>query len=472
MRPPQAPFPGRALDDDEEVQSLRFAHGGLLLWPFVRCAVYFRAREVALAGAAAVAPAPARTAGGRLDRRADLWAHNPLLVGGEFPITVGGTSGGLVADADGRWFDRIHGACVDLFPDQTLCLDASRGGRYRKPRSCRHWRARDFLDHAAWLASRGQRPSAGDSRTLRRFMRVLRDHMGPWLDDAMASLVETRLTALAVALPHLERLWDVYFRRSGTRLLILEDGHYGADAHVLAFAHDRGITTAEMQHGNIDPDHDAYNQGLRLRQSPSWARQMPRHFLSYGQFWRSHIQIPGDTVVLGNPHFSQKQRAVAGLMGQAGGLVFICQAQVAASLVALARDVARVRPDLPITFRLSPGAPAADPLYQPLSHLPGVTISLGDAGDLYPLLARARAVVGSSSTVLFEALGLGKAVFVQDGPDARQYMAAGAGCWFSGAEELVSKLNGSQGSIPSESLFHPDWEQHYRAFVGLHAGVS
>jgi CDP-glycerol glycerophosphotransferase (TagB/SpsB family) len=81
----------------------------------------------------------------------------------------------------------------------------------------------------------------------------------------------------------------------------------------------------------------------------------------------------------------------------------------------------------------------ADLQYQPLRALGNVRIS--DSGDIYDLLHVADVVVGVSSTVLFEAVGLDRPVFVYATPSAELYNSRDCGVWFSSVNELERVLD-------------------------------
>jgi hypothetical protein len=451
----------RALDDLDELRALRFADTRLPLWPFVRWILASAIQEQALGQQSAFSPtAPRRlTTTAAIVARAAL--NGPLVGRKRFDVVIKSSSAGLVAKRGERWLDRI----VDYFalerPDDTLVLDTAQSDGYRTPRVPPHVRSFDTFDFIAAAASRLRRPRADDVVAVESLLALVQRNAPLAPSPSTIEHVRTTLVYQSLRLSTLRRLYARFFRRTQPRVLLVEDGSYGAFAHVMTWARDAGIATAEPQHGVIARSHLAYNYGERAIADATFARCLPEYLLVYGEIWRAETRTPSSVVVVGCPHFTE----TAGTSTCAHRhVVIVSQGICTERMVELTTAVARANPTLRCVFRLHPGEVAMRDRYASLATIPNVEIS--ERGDIYPLLRDARAVIGHSSTALVEAAGIGVPVLVADDEGSRAILPPSVGTWFRTTDELLT-LVASPPSVAIEpsQFFAPDWRERYRSFI-------
>lgn len=206
--------------------------------------------------------------------------------------------------------------------------------------------------------------------------------------------------------------------------VVVQGAAYGDRSPLIALAKSRGIAVLEPQHGWIGVNHTAYNFGAAMR-DPRLARTLPDALMTFGEYWGDSVRFPGATPAIGKPSLERAAETAPPLDERAPAVLIVSSRFDDERLIALTlRLRALLPPEWSIFFRPHPGERAeARTRYPALDEHPGIRFD--DATDVNDSLRRARAVVGFSSTVLFEALAFGCHVEVIDSTLADEYVAEG-----------------------------------------------
>lgn len=460
-----------AFDATEELLSFRFRFAGMLMWPFVRFRLYRMAVQGDLGWQPAHAASEARTLLQRADYIARTALSNPLTVGRPFDIVICGSGAGVVVERDGRWFDRINDYFAVEYPDDTLVVDSSFRRTYRHPRHPAHLRRHDGLPLLAGAIAKVATIGAGDEAASGELLRLVHERFPAPLPAGALEEIRAQLRYLATRLPYLHWFYRRFLRRVRPRILFVEDGHYGGSAHLLAWARDEGIVTAEFQHGLIAKSHLAYNYGERIRTSTEYRKYLPQHLLLYGTYWKEQVRTPAEPVVIGAPHFSaRKEELVARAPTATRNVLVISQGDCTERMVSLTETLAGLLPQRRFVFRLHPAEVPFVERYQRLRAIANVAIS--DSGDLYDCFPGADAVIGPASTAMFEAAGCDIPIFIDDNRTSDLFVPPDLGRRFSSAASLAPLLGSKpQPASPGQRYFADDWQASYRAFVERVRGV-
>ncbi len=206
--------------------------------------------------------------------------------------------------------------------------------------------------------------------------------------------------------------WERYFRRAGTRALFAVSA-YTRQATVAA-ARAAGVRIIEPQHGLISPYHLGYSWPDRPAIDTA-----PDELWTFGPYWSESTEFAGgvSTRVIGAPYLETLGKV--GRERQRTPSVLICsQGPVAEVLWSVAIDLARLRPDLRVIYRLHPSESTAHyaGLHASIEDRPSnLEISSGNP-TTYELLATSGAQIGVFSTTLFEGLKLGCPAIIFDAP--------------------------------------------------------
>lgn len=200
--------------------------------------------------------------------------------------------------------------------------------------------------------------------------------------------------------------------RVGPRLLILQAATYGDRSMLISAAHERGIRVAEPQHGWLGGAHGAYNFGAAARDA-RLRPTLPDTLLTFGSYWSDSASVPFETVAIGKPAIDDAAEAAPPLAERPSDLLFVSAAvnhEETERFVLGLRDV--VPPGWTVVFRAHPQErTVVAQRYGKLVNTPGVRIDTEP--DAYRSFGRARAIIGSNSTALYEALALRTPVVIR-----------------------------------------------------------
>lgn len=177
-----------------------------------------------------------------------------------------------------------------------------------------------------------------------------------------------------------------------------------------------GVECIELQHGVMN----AYHLGYSFPYNKT-VPYFPDKLLLFGKYWYDTTPMPleeSQTEVIGYPYLIEKLKAVKDVACK-DGVLFISQGTVGQRLTADAVAFAKAYPEIPVTVKLHPGEfERWEREYSELvkAEQEKVLTVMGKGSDMYKLLAQYEYVVGSNSTVLFEAIMLGCRIIIMNYP--------------------------------------------------------
>jgi hypothetical protein len=282
-----------------------------------------------------------------------------------------------------------------------------------------------------------------------------------WTLDAQRRDALVRLGARGIAAyPAQERFANRLLDRIRPRVVLAEEGCYGRMAVFNSVARDRGVRVAEYQHGMVTRNHDAYNVAPVLEASPAYKTTQPAGFLAYGPWWNGQFNTPvGEKVALGNPARTEALKSWSPSAVRERFVVLGDGIETAASLDRCIDLQAAVPAPIQVVFRPHPLERGSELL----ATRPEV--ALDEEPSLYASLASAHAVVGESSTALYEAFGLVSQVYAWDTPKSRFYLGDHPFTMLNEASLLDDvPLDGKQAEV-APTLWEADWRERLSAYL-------
>lgn len=264
--------------------------------------------------------------------------------------------------------------------------------------------------------------------------------------------------------PHLENYVDKIATSINRNIAFVHCASYLGDAGVVTKRlKEHSLTTIELQHGYVGPEHYAYNypSGNAERIMKEY---LPDYYLTFGKYWGEQIQTPSTIVTVGNPALNRSVNELQEKVSpRSNTILVVSQGIITSKMVEIAKYLSKTLPNYTIIFKLHPGEVPFTHRYEDLKKYHNVQIRTYD--DIYELIASSEIIVGYTSTTLFEALAFsGKRLFILDNdlvPDTLGYK-------FSSCEELREAiLDGESGypSAPSSYFWEPDWERNISSFL-------
>jgi len=186
---------------------------------------------------------------------------------------------------------------------------------------------------------------------------------------------------------------------------------------------DLGIKTVELQHGVTGDMDAAYN----LCDDSVRTDYLPKYIFTFGEYWNGKINFYHNDVTLikvGYPfleaiaHKTQKDKNTV------AKILLVSQGTIGPQMCKIARELASLasKDGYEVFLRLHPGEfPVYKNLYPGIEDESNLTVINNDKYSIFDCMEMCGHIVGAYSLAMFEAVRLGKFVYVMEGP-GREYM--------------------------------------------------
>jgi hypothetical protein len=368
---------------------------------------------------------------------------------------------------DGRYFNtRPDYFAGELRGRRILLIEGADDLQYDWPRAMSPVCFKGGITVPGAIMGRLRRVPSGDPQ-VSAFMALLERTLG---DDLTAhnyaevrSYLCNRIFASATYQSIVSRLLD----RLNPRLLLLENTHSGLDTEVLMAARERGITTAEYQHGAINPVCPFHNFHPRLL-AAGYDKCLPDYFLSYGDFWNHLVNTSAKCVSIGNPHVASV-RGLSKRPAPTESLYFLSSANSPQLYLERIRELRAE--GFSVLFRPHPvERPLMKERYGDFFERHGVRVDMSE--DFYDELHAHALVLGDGrSTSIFEAYAItgGRACILEMNEKLSEDLPKHAFLKvIRSVRELrpaLREFKDRSESANYEQLFAPNWRERFARFI-------
>jgi hypothetical protein len=444
------------------VAATRFTAYEMPPWAYVRA---FLAKIVADRVAGTSYHAGAKRSGGRLSQIAYLartLSKVPRsMTPRESQVLIFGSGAANIETPRG-----YHNRLVDHLARaaNALVFEDSYAQKYLSPRTLRGVLYHDPIRALAAIGSRFRALPKRDADVIGDLMRCASSYFKELLQPADIATLTGTLVQVARRMPFWHSLYQRILEKTQPRVLLIEDACYGMNTHLIAWAHTRGIVTAEYQHGQTYAQHPAYRMSAALH-TTEWVKFLPQHYLAWGEYWLRPLRLPIKGHVIGFPDLTERGRALKGVFERTQ-LLFVSSGMDLAVYQSILEQLgAAGRGRLRLLFRPHPiERGGAQEKYSELLCRYGWEL---DADlDPYTSFAKSALVIGDVSTAMFEALEFSCAVVLIDAPLTRELMPEEVFSFASRFDDLDALLAAGQKAVAArEKLWEDDWEDRFRRFL-------
>tara|TARA_R110000823_G_scaffold198080_7_gene329233 strand:- start:39417 stop:40679 length:1263 start_codon:yes stop_codon:yes gene_type:complete len=208
------------------------------------------------------------------------------------------------------------------------------------------------------------------------------------------------------------KLYGMLLDRCGATKVYIVVSYYLSP--LIAACKERGIPVFELQHGIISAYHLGYSFPGRAHGSLQY---FPDYLLEWAGKWPGTKHLPLDAqhrIEYGFPYFEHNAAKHSGVRKVPKSVLIVSQTVHGDDLARFILDNIDKFAGWHITYKLHPSEINRAGAYEALGQLAKVAchFDLSTMEDVHALLARSQAVVGVFSTVLYEALAFGCAVYV------------------------------------------------------------
>ncbi len=365
----------------------------------------------------------------------------------------------------------FHNRLVDHFAQASSAAvyEDSHAREFARPRSLPGLRYHDPLRALAAVAGKIRILPRRDADVISELLARVYAHFGGLLLPSDIAMLQRSLVNAARRMPFWHALYHRLFERVRPRLCLVEDACYGPHTHLLAWARNADITTAEYQHGYTYAQHPAYRLSPPLH-DPRWAQYLPQHFLAWGEYWIRHLRLPIKSHVIGFPDLTERCRTLKQASVKRSQVLFVSSGldiRLYRSVLVELGSAAGNRYSL--VFRPHPGERAtALQRYGEITSRNDWRLDL--ESDPYTSFAKSILVVGDISTAMFEALEFECPVVLIDTPLTRKLMPESIFPFSKQFDDLAVLLAaGQRASSPRRELWADNWKDRFRHFLTNHA---
>jgi len=370
----------------------------------------------------------------------------------------------------GAYFNSRVDYFVDALPGRsTLLIEGADNLRYAWPRTVGPVAFRGGLTVGAALRARvGHLRPAEDNR-IKEFMALLARTFAGILNEADVALLERYLRSSVLRSTAYYAACCRLLDRLQPRIVFLENAHSGFDVEFVVAARERGVVTAEYQHGAINPQCSYHNFHPRLLAS-GYAGCLPDYFLSYGDFWNGLLTTSAQCISIGNPHVAAMRERVPVVAAKPDSVYFLSSANAPDIYMNKMREL--LAEGYSLVFRPHPvERPLLAQRYGTFFEETGIRVDLQQ--DFYGQVPYHQFVVGDGrSTALFEACAIAAGrVFVME--TSEHVAKALPNHTFLKAIRSAADLRlhaNRADDVPADALFAPDWQRRFTQFVARALG--
>jgi len=383
-----------------------------------------------------------------------IFYKNPLLVSKSDFLFIGASRRTLMEDR--LWWDIYCDPVIDNLKSKNKCIlyEMPILGTHLAPPKTKNIRYLDFVSFVSNRLIRSKliriKFSNGDKLSIDQIEKQIKERFGA--DINLQSLIYYYLIERKSTLP----LYIWLFKRINPKIVVFICS-YGKEILVEA-CKNLGIPSVELQHGIIN----RYHTGYSFVGKKSIKRNFPDYFFAFGDYWKNLVEFPISkerVYSVGFPFFEQEVAKFKN-ENKKNQVVFVSQGPYGKKLSQLAVDLKK-RHDfgMEIVYKIHPGEYYRWKKDYPWLVGSGIRVIDEDNSEsLYKLLAQSIALVGVSSTTVYEGFGFGLRTFLVDPPDVEymnQLIASQAVVKISCADELIQDLNQphEQGRISVDHFF-------------------
>lgn len=208
-------------------------------------------------------------------------------------------------------------------------------------------------------------------------------------------------------------------KKVNAKCVVMIGSSYLWNSRITRILKENGIVVADLQHGYIFKDNLVYDVSNEICDSYEIKKSTPNYYLSYGEWWNEQTNLPYEKKIpLGNPFREIKVNKFNSDIKKEFVLIIGSTVNTEKHMQ-LAQNLSRNLSQYQIVFRPHPTERVeAQKIYEKKQ----MNFLLDCGNDLYSMLERTYILVSRCSTVLFEAYGLVKKIYVwNDYPDQLLY---------------------------------------------------
>lgn len=295
-----------------------------------------------------------------------------------------------------------------------------------------------------------------EEERLELFIEYIKEELPLKIEQGSLETIRKRVRMLYKSFPFYYKYYGELIKKVNPKLVIFICGSYGLP-YVRVF-NDNGIVTAELQHCTIR-NHYHYSSSLLDLHDRELIMSYPNYFLTWGDFWGEYNGVM-NKVVIGNPKVELAYENMKDILPFEKSFLMI-MGNTHERYIEFIDGILQKITNARIVLKFHPSCMESIKRYEKYFENMQVVIKRNE--DLYDCFSECKYVIGEASTALYEAIAIGKEVFIIDTEDARNTMMHDMGKWIKDVDEMLMKLEDPIDSILEYE--HTDWQNNFQKFV-------
>lgn len=371
-----------------------------------------------------------------------------------------------------KYYSKVIGYFAEVYKEKTAMIETHYKKSHHQPKQLKNVKYEDIIFILTKISAFKDKVDERDIIIINKFIKYLQEFFPVKFDRKFYIDLKNELLDLAKKIKYYDFYYKKLFKNIKPKIVFIHCGCYGnLQSLAIKVANEIGIQTAEFQHGLVSLNHPAYNYGRAIFNSEEYQQYMPKHYLTYGQYWNDNIRMPIKKVSIGNPHFTyklQNYNSKLQMSNKCAKILIVSQGTITKELVKLTEELSRKLKDskYQIIYRLHPGEVGFKERYESLYEYSNVLVNT--SGDIYDLIYESDYIVGVYSTTLIESIAFDKHIFVYEHVLSKENINKNLGIWFSSSDELYNLIINKKDIKPQYDInyyWSTNWKDNYKEFL-------
>lgn len=461
------------IENDERILQFRFQYKNMLVWPSIRFNVLrmISNRRFNLTARKKIEFSKKQYIE-KLIKCIKIGFKSPFFWGQKDFLYFYGTAGNVITSS-GKVYNRVYDWFVMEYNEHSGVIETRGQTNYKDDKHV----DKRYLDAVSFLIeilSYLKKPDYKDVLMADKLLDYLCNECRLEISEDEVKRFKKNILFTSKAIRYMDKIFPRLFHALIPKIVFIEDGCFGGrNAYLIKILHGLNIKTAEVQHGWIGKSHEAYVHSKFLCDSAEYASYMPDYFLGWSEYWLDKIAIPGDKIPIGNPQFWQQYQALQGyrkkrLQSDCMTILWIAFGDNDKNKRFLAEFIKASDNEYNIRIRLHPALRWLKREYEEYEN--NERIMIDELESIYDSLYLADYVIAETSTVIYEALAVGKPVFVLYSERVAAFELLDVAPVFKNVNELLDLLRGTDVNMycnaeNRKKYFGDMWQQKFHRFI-------
>ena len=370
---------------------------------------------------------------------------------------------------NGMVYEALIMPFLQMFSDKTsVLMHGNISNEYELNCSYPEWKMDDiFIDILNCIHNiKKQNISNEDKKNIKDLVKFLDNSCPIKMNNCIKKKICSMLEDFAHNNKFMVRICELYLQVAKPKVVVICCGSYPGllRTSLILACKNKSIVTAELQHGLSARCHANYQYGNYILNNYECSRILPDYYLTFGEYWHNHVNIPQKCKVVGYAKPIVKDSVPVNQK-----ILFCADLDFDRYLHFIDKIISHLDKSTEIYFRLHPIYSTKKQKEQFKKYLKYPNFFFANDKDLSFYMKECRYVIIDGSTVCYEALFMGRIVFAFE---SRQNTKVGINKLpyvhlFNSSDDFLKLWNKRDMFISEyhDEFFNLEYKKNYIEFV-------